>query len=185
MKRLAQKIFDDQIKDLLTASYTTAFKHSVAKLADLSDLLDKSGDAASADCVDNVLKQAASLWDFLVGGIGGAATAKDEAGESFGKSVLDALKSGDWGKLFDKQTLVNVITKALTGSVIALIAGELLDALGDKIPGFGLIKNTTFVRTAVIGAITYAVTNSDFVTKLVDGLIVEVKKALGMEKAVS
>jgi hypothetical protein len=181
MKRLAQKNFDNQVKNLIHSTTRKAFRHCVVKLAELSDLLDRSGDEASADRVDSVIKEAWSIWDFLGGGIGGAATSKDEnTGEWFGKSVLDAMKSGNWGKILDKKVLVKVITEALTTAVIASVAGEIIDALADKVPGFSLIKNMSFVRTAVVGSLTYAVAQSDFVTKLVDGLVLEIEKALGM-----
>lgn len=182
MNEKIQKILDAELKLLINANNVNDFKTSIARFADLAGILDAMGAVSDADKIDVIIKEAAgSIWDFLLGAGGSGLMSKDQGGEYFGKSLLNAFESGDWGKVLDKQVLVGVVTHALIGGGIAVIATSLLDALADNVPGFSLIKNAKFTKMAIVGALTYAVNNSDFVNKIVDGLIDEIKKALGME----
>jgi len=129
MQKRAQEIFDLEIKNIITTKDIETRKQSFARLAELAGVLDLMGAEADADIIDAFIKEASSLWDFLLGAGGGALTTKDEGGEYFGKSILDALKSGDYSKLFDKKTLVNVITHAIVTGGISVLTGEIINAL--------------------------------------------------------
>lgn len=182
MRKKAQEIFDIESRNVLLAQNPHEAKEAVEKLIALAGILDSMGAQADADKVDAFIKEAAGLLDFFSGMLGGAATTKDQEGEYFGTNVLDAFRKGDWSKVLDKETLVPVITHAIVTGGISLMTGEIIEALTQKVPGFSLIKDSTFTKMAISGALTYAITKSDFVSKLVDGLISEVEKMFGMKR---
>ena len=177
MKPRAEKALSQEIRTLVTtASYKTA-KASLERLISLADILDSAGNEKDADRVDAIVKEAAGIWDFLLSGLGGALTSKDQGG----KSILDALKSGNVGEFFSKDMLVKVITNFLVGGGIGLLASELVEVLTQKVPILKWFGDSTFIKLAVEGALTYAVMHSDFVTKLVDGIVQQVEGAIGMK----
>lgn len=177
MRKRAEKALSKEIRTIVTASDYKIVKESIGKLINLADILDSIGDKKDADRVDEIIKEAQGIWDFLFSGVGGAATTKDEGG----KSILDALKGGNIGEFFNKDTLVKLITNFLVGGGIGLIAAELVEVLTQKVPILKWFGDSNFIKIAVEGALTYAVMHSDFVTKLIDGIVQQIEGALGMK----
>lgn len=177
MRKRAEKALSKEIRTIVTASDYKIVKESIGKLINLADILDSIGDKKDADRVDEIIKEAQGIWDFLFSGVGGASTTKDEGG----KSILDALKSGNIGEFFNKDTLVKLITNFLVGGGIGLIATELVEVLTQKVPILKWFGDSKFIKIAVEGALTYAVMHSDFVTKLIDGIVQQIEGALGMK----
>jgi len=181
MKKRAEEIFNLEIKNTITAPTINHAEQSIEKLIALAGILDAMGATADADRVDAFLKEAGGLMDFFSGFLGGGATTKNEEGDYFAKTFLDAARGGDWSKVLSKETLVPVLTHAITAGAISSITGEIIEVLAQKVPGFTLIKDAPFTKAAISGALTYAITKSDFVSKLIDGLTDEVGKVFGMQ----
>ncbi len=169
MKKRAQEIFDTEVKNIILANNPEQLKASFDNLAKLASLLDAAGSEADADTVDNFIKEAAGFWDFLLGFGGGAATTKDEQGNYFSSNMIDAIKGGDFSKIFDKKNLAKVLTRAVGAGAITLLTSEIIEKLSESVPGFKLIKDAPFTKMAISGALSYAITNSDFVEKLIEG----------------
>ena len=181
MKKRAQEIFDVESRKVILAQNKEEAQASMEKLIMLATILDEMGERADADKVDVFIKEAGGWLDAIMGLVGGAATSKDEqTGEYFGPEVIQAIRSGDFSKLLNKETLIPVITRAIATAGVGVLTGEIIDALTKKVPGFTLIKDSTFTKMAISGALTYAITKSDFVSKLLDGLITQIKKAFGV-----
>lgn len=179
MKKKAQQAFDKEIKNIITTTDYKVAKEAFSRLISLADLLDSIGDEKDADRIDGVVKEAAGIWDFLLSGLGGAATTKDQGGGS----ILDALKGGHLGQFFSKDTLVKIITNFLVGGGIGLLAAELVEVLTQKIPILKWFGDSKFIKLAVESALTYAVMHSNFVTTLVDGIVQQVEQFIGMKQA--
>jgi hypothetical protein len=177
MKQKAKQALQSEIKKIVTTADYKIAKDAFFKLAHLADILDSMGDEKSANTIDEIVKEAAGFWDFLLGGIGGAATTKDQGG----KSILDAIKGGDLGEFFSKDTLVKVITNFLIGGGIGLLTDELVDVMTKNVPILKWFKDSPFLKVAAEGALTYAVMHSDFVSKLVDGIVQQVEHVIGMK----
>lgn len=181
MKKKAQEIFDIETRNVLLAPNPIKARESVEKLISLAGILDSMGATADADKIDYFIKEANELFDFFSGMLGGAATTKDDKGDYFAKNVMDAFRGGNWSKILNKEVLIPVITHAIVTGGISVLTGEITNALAEKIPAFSLIKDSTFTKAAISGALTFAITRSDFVSKLIDGLISEVGKVFGMQ----
>ena len=177
MRKSAERALNKELNVIITASDYKIVKESFNRLINLADILDGLGDEKDADRIDQIVKEAAGIWDFLLSGLGGAATTKDEGG----KSILDAIKGGNIGEFFSKETLVKVITNFLVGGGIGLLAGELVEVVTEKVPVLKWFGDSKFIKMAIEGALTYAVMHSDFVTKLVDGIVQQVEGVLGMK----
>lgn len=176
MKKRAEEIFQTEAKKLIFASSRQEAVASIKQLVALASILDSMGAEADADKIDNLIKEAASFWDFLFGGAGGALTSKDENGTWFGEKLLDAFKDGNWDKILNKQVLLPVVTKAVMAGATSYMAGAILDKIGEEIPALSSLKDSMFLRTAISSAMTYAVTKSDFASHLTDGIIDQIKK---------
>lgn len=177
MKPRAQEILDNEIKTIITSTDYEIVKNSFNKLIGLADVLDNMGDEKNADRVDEIVKEAATIWDFLLSGLGGAAATKSQEG----RSILDAVREGNLGDFFSKDVLIRIVTNFLLGGGVGLLASELVDVLTQKIPILKWFGGSKFIKMAMEGALTYAVMHSDFVSKLVDGLVQQIEQTLGMK----
>lgn len=175
MNKRAQEILNSEVEKFIKATDPKVAQEVFVKLISLADVLDSMGQEKDADHIDGVVKEAQSIWDFLLGGIGGAATTKSQSGES----VLDALKGGHLGQ-FSKENLVKLITEFLVGGGIGLISAALVDKLSEHIPILKWFKDSRVIKTVVEGALSYAVLRSDFVQRLVDGLVQQVEQVFGI-----
>lgn len=179
MIKKAEEILNNEIKTIITANDYSIVKRSFVKLISLADVLDSIGDEKNATRIDEIVKEATGIWDFLLSGLGAGIDTKNEGG----KSIIDAIKGGNVGKFFDKDTLVKVITNFLVGGGIGMMAGEIVELLTAKVPILKWFGDSKFIKMAVETALTYAVLHSDFVSKLVDGIVQQVEGMLGMQKA--
>ena len=182
MNKRAEEILNGEIKTLLTTQNYDVALNSFAKLASLADALDSLGDEVSADRVDAIVKEALDWKEWLtglMGGIGGAATTNVP-----GKGTLiDAIRSGNVGSFFNKDTIVRLITNFLTTGGISILSVELIDTLTKHVPILSLFKDSPVIKFVAEGALTYAVAKSNFVEQLVDGLVEKIEQAFGITVA--
>jgi len=177
MRKKAQEAIAREISSIVTANDYQIVKESFVRLTSLADILDSLGDEKDADRIDDIVKEAAGIWDFLLSGLGGAATTTNSGG-----SILDAIKGGNLGAFFDKKTIETMITKFLLGGAIGTLAASLVEVLTEKVPFLKWFGDAPFIKLAIEGALTYAVMKSDFVSKLVDGIVDQIEKVIGSSK---
>lgn len=179
MNKRAQAAFHNELRTILSTSDKKVAGEAFVRLAKLADILDQHGDEASADHIDRVIKEANWFWDMLLGGAGGAATTKNESGQH----VWDALKpgGGGLGAFFSKDTIVKMITNFLITGGIAMLSGELVKIVSEKVPIFSWLGDSSILKAIFTSALTYAVRNTDFVQKFVDNLVEEAEQVLGMK----
>lgn len=177
MKKRAEEALSQEIRTIITASDYEIIKQSLGKLINLADILDSIGDEKDADRVDQIVKEAAGIWDFLFSGVGGAATTKDQSG----KSIIDAIRGGNVGEFFNKDTIVRIVSNFLFTGGIGLLAGELVEVLTQKVPILKWFGDSKAIKFVVEGAITYAIKETDFAKHLVDGFVNQIEGVLGMK----
>lgn len=164
MNKTAQAIFTKEYHNLLRSTSPAKALENLNKLA---DLFDKAGKEADADYVDEVVKTAQS-WMDLLGGAGGAAP-----------TLWEAYKGG---KLFSKETLVKGLTEFLIDTGITVMADGLVSYIQQNVPLINKLVPNDTMKTLAIGALTYAVRSSNFVSKLVDGITNEAEQLMGVKK---
>lgn len=169
MKKRAAEILHSQVKSALIAKSKEEFDKSLAKIAELADLLDQTGDEVSADRLDHLLKQA-GFWSALFSGIAGGG----------GVGIWDAIKEGRF-----KDSLAVVAKKALMGAATGVVVDYLIQWL-DGIPFIGdylkELEGSDKLRALLESVVAGAVAESDFANKLVDKTIAAVESLFGWGK---
>lgn len=182
MNKKAANILQSEMKTIVATTSPSQYKEAVGKLISLAGILDQMGETKDADYIDQITKEAAGIWDFLFNGVssglGGAATTKDQAGNS----ILDAIKGGNIGQFFSKDTIVKMITNFLVGTGVGLIANELVDVLTAKVPILKWFGDSKFIKIALTTALSAAVVHSDFVEQIVNSLVDQFEQVVGMKK---
>ena len=166
------------MKTIVSTASPNQYKEAMGRLVSLAGILDQMGQTTDADYIDQITKEAAGIWDFLFSGLGGAATTKDQGGNS----ILDAIKGGNVGQFFNKDTIVRMITNFLVGGGIGLVADELVEVLTQKVPILKWFGDSKFIKVAITTALTAAVVHSDFVEQIVNSLVDQFEQVVGMKK---
>jgi len=173
MKKNAEKKLYSQIGRVLVATTPDGAAEELSLLLKLADILDQMGSTKDADHVDKVaidldrLIKQSQWWANIMGGGAGAL-----------KSLWERSKGGE--ELFSKKGLVDILTEFLLDTGLTALSSELVDVVEEHIPGAKWFVDKTALNIAIKGALTYAVRNSDFVSKLVDGIKSEVGKVFGL-----
>lgn len=166
MIKRAQEILHKEIISVLSSKTKQEFNEVLTKIAALSDIVDQTGDTLSADKIDELLKQA-GFWGDLFSGMAGGGGAK----------LWDALKGG---KL--KESLGEIVKRALMAGTVAALAGQLIKAL-DDLPLIGpYLKEfvgAEKLKSLFVGVIGTTVSESDFANKLVDNSIAAMEQFFG------
>lgn len=169
MKKRAEQIFHQEILSLLAAKSKEEFDKSLTKIASLADILDQSGDAASADKMDDLLKQA-GFWSSFLSGLSGGG----------GAAIWDAVKNGKF-----RESLNIIAKKAVMGAVTGVGIEYIIKWL-DEVPLIGpLLKElegADKIRSILEGVVAGAVADSDIANQLVDKTIEAVEGLLGFGK---
>lgn len=167
MKKRAAEILHSQIKSILIARSKEEFEKYLVKVAELANLLDQTGDEASADKVDNLLKQA-GFWSALFSGMTGGG----------GAAIWDAIKEGKF-----KESLTIIAKKALMGAATGVVVDYLIQWL-DSVPFIGgylkELEGADKLRMLLVGVVGEAVAESDLANKLVDKTIAAVEGLFGL-----
>jgi hypothetical protein len=172
MNKKAEQAIENEVKNLIVTSDQKIIQNSLENLTKLANILDSIGNEKDADRVDALVKEAMDFWEDLFGGalIGG------------GPSIWQTLSGGKGG--FDKETLMPILKKMVEGVAGAMITDAIIDQL-KGIPVLGYLADSPKLKMIVKGAVSYAVTQSDFVDKLVDQLVSGIEGWFGVGKAKS